>query len=205
MVIFTEAKHNLDIGLAQSPTDTISFHWTYKGNNIILYYSGEFCGQDIFYLHITTPDDVVYIPFFMLPSVIFPGEIIVQAYIANEVYLALRGVAFTNSPAELLENVSEHIAQLDPITDFHNVGIADRERARGEATIHVANEEERIYLKTVRKIPMGKNMPGRIRAIYLEAEKIISFLKDNDMTLVFSDDPADARDVYLVLKPYGFA
>ena len=47
-------------------------------------------------------------------------------------------------------------------------------------------------------------MPGRIRAIYLEAEKIISFLEDNDMTLVFSDNPTDARDVYLVLKPYGF-
>ena len=94
----------------------------------------------------------------MLPSVAFSGEIIVQAYIANEVYMALRGVAFTDSPADLLEDVSQHIAQLDPNTDFHNVGIADRERARGEATIHVTDEEERIYLKTVRKTPMGKNM-----------------------------------------------
>ncbi len=203
MVVFTEAQRILRNVLAQSPSDTISTDWNFKGNHIILFYSGVNNNQDIFYLQITTPHDVVYIPFFMLDSTVLANETIVRAYIANEIYLVLRGVAFNNTPEELLENVVEHLNSIDLNTGFHHVGIIDREQARGEATVHVINEEDRIYLKTIRNSNMGKNMPRRIRALYPNAEPIIDCLRQHHKTLVFSDDYRDSRDIYVVLRNEG--
>ena len=196
MVDVTSTMQYLMECLEASEHNTISFNWDYNKAHLILFYSGPFCGQDIFYLHITLNDSVLYIPFYSVDSYEMPGKRIVQTWLPRDIYYALRGRLFNNSPDEMVEAVVEHF-KLRPQYDISTVD--ERENAHRTANIRPDNDEEYIYLHTIRKTHMSDKMQDRIKKIYNNSKQIIDFLQRTDQTLVFTDDPNRARNLYALI------
>lgn len=200
-MVFTEAVYKLKEFYRERNSEAIKRNsFNYHNHRITIWYFEEY-GFDIFQIEIINDDSIVFIN---NPIAFYNGEYHIDSWVPEKEYQALKYTLFKVddwSPKPMYNYIIDIILEDDRMSYVQATKNELYENVQ-RSNHRTASEENLIYFSHLRTANVGKTIEKRLRRMmsFSEAQTLIDKLKKINKTLVFSDNPAESRDLYIAIS-----